>query len=206
MTQHLFISSKIRLPPRWRAAFPHATIARALGTAGPDVIWWAPERFDVDALQALVASLDSAVPVVVMASEPTQEAAMQALALGARAYCHTHATPGMLEQIALVVLNGGLWLGTELMSRVMSAAAQRLLDGDNAPTASRLDVLTPRERAVAFEVARGATNKEAARTLDITARTVKAHLSAVFEKLGVRDRLQLVLALKHVPHKVGRAA
>ncbi len=206
MTQHLFISSKIRLPPRWQAAFPHTTIARALGTARPDVIWWAPDRFDVHALQALVASLGSAVPVVVMVSEPTQEAAMQALALGARGYCHTHATPGMLEQIALVVLNGGLWLGTDLMSRVMSAAGQRLLDGDNAPTVPRLDVLTPRERAVAFEVARGATNKEAARTLDITERTVKAHLSAVFEKFGVRDRLQLVLALKHAPRKVGRAA
>ena len=131
---------------------------------------------------------------------------MQALALGARGYCHTHATTGLLEQIALVVRNGGLWLGTDLMSRVMTAAGGRLLDHDNGPAASRLDALTPRERAVAFEVALGATNKEAARTLDITERTVKAHLSAVFEKLGVRDRLQLVLALKHMPRSVGRAA
>lgn len=206
MTQHLFISSKVRLPPRWKSAFPHATIARALGAARPDVIWWAPERFDADALLALVGSVDARVAVVVMASEPSQGAAMQALALGARGYCHTHATPAMLEQIALVVRNGGLWLGTELMRRVMGAAGQRLLDRDDAPSATRLDTLTPRERAVAFEVARGATNKEAARTLDITERTVKAHLSAVFEKLGVRDRLQLVLALKHVSHKVGRAA
>lgn len=206
MTQHLFISSKTRLLPRWLAAFPRALIARTLGTARPDVVWWAPERFDADALQGLVASLDAGVPVVVMAGEPSPDAAMQALALGARGYCHTHATPALLEQVALVVLNGGLWLGTELMSRVMGAAGQRLLDGETESSASRLDALTPRERAVAFEVARGATNKEAARTLDITERTVKAHLSAVFEKLGVRDRLQLVLALKHLPRKVGRAA
>ena len=206
MTQHLFISSKAPLQPRWQAAFPHARIACALGTARPDVLWWAPERFEADTLSALVDSLDASVPIVVMAGVPSQDAAMQALALGARGYCHTHATPAMLEQIALVVCNGGLWLGTELMSRIMGAAGRRLLDPDVAPAVARLDTLTPRERAVAFEVARGATNKEAARTLDITERTVKAHLSAVFEKLGVRDRLQLVLALKHVQHKVGRAA
>jgi DNA-binding CsgD family transcriptional regulator len=49
---------------------------------------------------------------------------------------------------------------------------------------------------VAEEVARGATNKEAARRLGITERTVKAHLGAVFAKLGVRDRLHLALSLQ----------
>ena len=56
-------------------------------------------------------------------------------------------------------------------------------------------MLTTRERLVAEAIAAGKTNKEAARELDITERTVKAHLGAVFDKLGVRDRLQLVLLL-----------
>lgn len=44
-------------------------------------------------------------------------------------------------------------------------------------------------------VAGGASNKEIAGQLSITERTVKAHLSAVFEKLGLRDRLQLSLKI-----------
>jgi len=50
-------------------------------------------------------------------------------------------------------------------------------------------------------VAEGKSNKEVARALKISERTVKAHLSAIFEKLGVRDRVQLVLQLSsaHVP-------
>ncbi|UUA74872.1 helix-turn-helix transcriptional regulator [Cellvibrio sp. QJXJ] len=60
-----------------------------------------------------------------------------------------------------------------------------------------LNLLTGRERAVAELVAAGKTNKEVARELDITERTVKAHLGASFEKLGVRDRLQLALAFSN---------
>ena len=53
--------------------------------------------------------------------------------------------------------------------------------------------LSDRETQVARLVSAGASNKEIAENLLITERTVKAHLSAVFEKLGVRDRLQLSL-------------
>jgi DNA-binding NarL/FixJ family response regulator len=68
----------------------------------------------------------------------------------------------------------------------------RILPAAVAPSAD-LSLLTSREKAVAELVAAGKSNKEVARDLDITERTVKAHLSAAFEKLQVRDRLQLVL-------------
>jgi DNA-binding NarL/FixJ family response regulator len=55
--------------------------------------------------------------------------------------------------------------------------------------------LTEREREVARAVASGASNKEIARRLGITERSVKAHTGAIFEKLGVRDRLQLSLVV-----------
>jgi DNA-binding NarL/FixJ family response regulator len=57
----------------------------------------------------------------------------------------------------------------------------------------RLAVLTQRELEVARKIADGASNKEVARDLDITERTVKAHAGAIFEKLGARDRLHLSL-------------
>ena len=62
-----------------------------------------------------------------------------------------------------------------------------------------LNALTSRELMVAEQVAKGASNREIAEALDITERTVKAHLSAIFEKLGVRDRVQLALAMNNIP-------
>lgn len=59
-------------------------------------------------------------------------------------------------------------------------------------------LLSERELQAAKLVAGGASNKEIADQLAITERTVKAHLSAIFEKLGVRDRLQLSLRINGV--------
>jgi DNA-binding NarL/FixJ family response regulator len=51
---------------------------------------------------------------------------------------------------------------------------------------------------VAVHASRGASNKEIAAALHITERTVKAHISVMFEKLAVRDRVQLALKLNNV--------
>jgi len=191
--------------PRWQQAFPDARIAGDLAGMLADVIWWAPPQLDVASLARLIERSGGSAPVIVLSAEPRQDHAMQALAAGARGYCHAYATAPMLEQVAAAVIHGGLWLGPELMSTMIGAASKQLLAAAE-PSSAQLDMLTPRERAVAIEVARGATNKEAARRLDITERTVKAHLSAIFEKLGVRDRLQLVLALKDATQSVDQAA
>jgi len=204
MTEHLFISARASLLPRWQQAFPNARIATDMGGQRPGLVWWAPNEFRGDTLGRLLARVGQSAPVVVLVNQPEPAQAMRALSAGARGYCHAYATPQMLEQVAAAVLNGGLWLGPELMSAMIGAASKQLLQ--EQPSASLLDALTPRERDVAIEVAHGATNKEVAQRLNITERTVKAHLGAVFEKLGVRDRLQLVLEFKDRVSAVDRAA
>ncbi|WP_462166949.1 response regulator transcription factor [Pseudoalteromonas sp. GB43] len=59
-----------------------------------------------------------------------------------------------------------------------------------------LSSLTKREKQVVDEVIKGATNKQVAQVLNITERTVKEHMSSIFHKLKVRDRMQLMLAVK----------
>ena len=70
--------------------------------------------------------------------------------------------------------------------------------GASPPLPHPARTLTEREREVARAVARGAANKEIARELAITERTVKAHVGAILEKLGARDRLQLSLIVNGV--------
>ncbi|MDT9694010.1 LuxR C-terminal-related transcriptional regulator, partial [Streptomyces sp. P9(2023)] len=94
--------------------------------------------------------------------------------------------------VAVVVANQGVWVGQSLLSKVLGGAfkaLQQRVEPSRYAHSEYLSLLTERERGVALAIASGATNKEAARQLDITERTVKAHLSAIFRKLSVRDRL-----------------
>ena len=85
----------------------------------------------------------------------------------------------------------------ELVQRLLKLSL-RVLPGES-PIDESLNDLTARELMVAEQIATGATNREIAQRLQITERTVKAHLTAIFEKLGVRDRVQLALAMNKVP-------
>ena len=67
------------------------------------------------------------------------------------------------------------------------------------PTIAGAEQLTPRERELVSLVAAGASNKEIARRLAISVKTVKTHLTSVFKKLGLSTRLELAVA-------VGRSA
>ena len=67
------------------------------------------------------------------------------------------------------------------------------------PPVGDFDSLTEREYAVAVAVGKGLNNREIAESLGITERTVKAHLTAIFEKLGLRDRVQLALTVNRLP-------
>jgi DNA-binding NarL/FixJ family response regulator len=124
------------------------------------------------------------------AEDPRQ--AKQILEAGASGYLHYLAVVPVLQQVSQVVEVGGLWLGVDLMRQLVFATANII---QPIPEKNPLESLSAREQDVAKAVAAGKSNKEVARDLDITERTVKAHLSAVFEKLKVRDRLHLVLVL-----------
>lgn len=200
MSGHLLLSPQARVQGRLPEAFPDLKVAASVADAARsaqagDLVW-----IDLSLADA-VAGLRAARPelaMVALSLNPGADEGLTAFDAGVRGYCHLLAVPELLRQVALVVSNGGLWIGPELMSRVVAAAARAPSPGTSPPgrQSSPLDGLTPRERDVALQVAGGASNKEVALRLDITLRTVKAHLSAIFEKLGVRDRLQLVLALR----------
>ncbi len=144
-----------------------------------------------------------AVRVVVMSCLPNEDEGIGALRAGARGYCNAYIDPRLLEKVISTVQAGEVWAGRRLIDHlvkmiVSSAAPHSLPIIDNAV----FDSLTPREREIAVLVGEGVSNKVIARRLDITERTVKAHLGAVFAKLGLPGRLQLALL---VTRRVERA-
>lgn len=126
--------------------------------------------------------------IIIASSEPHDDEGLKYLEQGASGYCHAYAAEATLRQILDVVAGGELWVGRSLMSRLLRGI------GGNRGLASGWEIpLTDREREVALKAANGASNLDIAAALGITERTVKAHLTAIFEKLGIADRLQLAL-------------
>lgn len=197
MTQHLFIAPADVRSPRWQQAFPSALIAQdAIQLAHFDCVWLLlRDERDFVLLQSLAQTNKK---IIAMTLIETAEQARQALEAGASGYVHYLAVPMVLEQVAQVVAANGMWLGADLMRQLVLATARRLPETPaKSVIATKIDLsqLTSRELSVARLVAAGKTNKEVARELDITERTVKAHLGSAFEKLNVRDRLHLVLVM-----------
>jgi DNA-binding NarL/FixJ family response regulator len=202
--EYLFVTAAGELRDRWKQAFPAAEVVSSIdgiGQASPEVqkiVWLDVALVDPAARPELTrAAAALGWPVVVMAATPSESEAFQLLNRGAAGYCHLKAAPEQLREIALVVEHGGFWMPPELMQRFL-ALSTRVVQTE-ATQESELNDLTSRELMVAEQVAHGASNREISDALSISERTVKAHLSAIFEKLGVRDRVQLALAMNHIP-------
>ena len=142
-------------------------------------------------------ALQPATKIIVLADHPDEREGLVALKIGAQGYCDRAIAPALLCKALEAVHNGEVWVGRKLTSHLLdelSALTEEL--GDRASPGDldrRLEGLTPRERAIVAELSAGASNKEIAQKFAVTERTVKAHLTAVFRKLGISGRLQVAL-------------
>jgi len=186
----------------WLKAFPtvlvYPSVAEANLTVSPVTIIWlhiGSETMEwlMDNLNALFL-IDSQLKIVVLSNTPSQEEGAKVLSLGALGYCHAYSSSKVLVQVRSVVANSGVWIGREMLHYLIVTSKQ-LVSARPEKVAGFLDKLSARERQVATQVSEGLSNKEIARNLNITERTVKAHISASFIALGVKDRLQLALIL-----------
>lgn len=195
----VFVSIDARRRERWCAAFPDLVVARLDSIPADAGLVWVllPPGRAADVLVNALRKPLAGRSLIVLADEPSEDDAMAALAAGASGYCNGHAASVVLRQVAAAVENGGIWVGQGLMQRLLAATA-RLLPPTERDGAAWRATLTAREQEAAALLAKGCSNKEIARELDITERTVKAHVGAMLEKLGARDRLQLSLIINGV--------
>ncbi len=146
--------------------------------------------------------------VIVMTTDFIEDEEVALLRCGVQGCCRRGIDPDSLRQV-LTVTESGVWVTRSLLPRLVTELrryAQQAATPVTPPAQAaaeplpsvppeRLAVLTRRERDIVKLLANGATNKKVAEDLDISERTVKGHLSNIFMKLGVPDRLKLVLYL-----------
>ena len=94
-----------------------------------------------------------------------------------------------------VVESGEIWCGKDFIQSLIEQNASTIPEQHWGGEV--LDSLSDREHAVAILVAKGLSNKAIANDMAITERTVKAHLTAIYKKLSVKDRLALALLIQH---------
>ena len=126
--------------------------------------------------------------------EPQRELA--ALAAGVVACCDAALQNDDMERIIDTVMQGGVWVSRATIPLLVAKFQEYSVRNDTDVPLSGSDPLhelTQRQREVAEMVSQGANNKQIANTLNVTERTVKAHLTTIFEKLEVHDRLHLAL-------------
>jgi DNA-binding NarL/FixJ family response regulator len=126
--------------------------------------------------------------VLVLSSYGDEDHVVRALEAGADGYLLKHSEPDQLLRAVHEALQGGAPLSAQV-SRVLLDSRRRR---PSAGATQRGD-LTDRERDVLRLVALGLANKQIALRLGIAERTVKAHLSSVFQQLGVTDRTSAAL-------------
>jgi DNA-binding NarL/FixJ family response regulator len=135
-----------------------------------------------------------AVAVVLVSANEDPHTVRRALDHGAAGYIPKSASLDEMREAIGTVLACDQWLPSAMraaVTRTQSSAA-------DADLAARLASLTPQQFRVLTLVAEGLLNKQIADRLDIQERTVKAHLSVIFEKLGARNRTQAGVILREL--------
>jgi DNA-binding NarL/FixJ family response regulator len=122
--------------------------------------------------------------VLVLTSATEPESASLAMRSGAAGVLYKDVDPDALVRAIRAVHDGHLLLAPEAAGTLLRSTSWSW---------GGLDALTSREREVLAELAKGRSNREIARALGVSEKTIKAHVSAILSKLGVQDRTQAAL-------------
>jgi DNA-binding NarL/FixJ family response regulator len=118
---------------------------------------------------------------------------MRLLQQGIRAYGNRHMHEKNLQQAVAALQAGQIWLPPSIINQMITALPRQNKTPAEHPL---LKNLTAREQEVAGWLANGLSNREIGEKLFVSIRTVKAHLTSIFQKTGCRDRLELATRLK----------
>jgi DNA-binding NarL/FixJ family response regulator len=142
----------------------------------PDIVLLDLKLPGMDGIAVLRSLREAGLRVLVLTSATEPAVASQAVRAGAAGVVYKDIDPPALVRAIRAVHDGNVLLAPEAFGSLVRG--------------SRADTLTAREREVLAGIADGKSNREIARSLRVSEKTVKAHVSAVLAKLGVQDRTQ----------------
>jgi DNA-binding NarL/FixJ family response regulator len=208
----LLVTQDAALQKRWQEVSSDRWLI-ALGSNFQDVQRWRDQGRQLVVLDAELPKRSpwedaawkshfAGIKVLVLSHKPSDDVGRAVLAAGAAGYAHASTPWVEMDRILSTVADGNIWLGRSLLQRLLGDIDSRLPEASKAWTKG----LTLREQEVALLAATGESNQAIAYQLDITERTVRAHLSAVFEKLCVSDRLMLALKVHGIQAATSKVA
>lgn len=148
--------------------------------------------------EAVLAALKVALPdsrVVIVSGESGPSIVRRAIEAGAAGFVPKESSPTLLIDALTIIAHGGIYLPVAVLAGGASASTSASTPA-SAPALQRIadafPRLTPRHAEVLDRLARGMSNKQIARALDITDGTVKQHLNTIFRELDVASRTEAV--------------
>lgn len=168
----------------------------------PEVLVLDLDLPDLDGARGIarLMKLNSATKVIALGGEPCDIRELGLFRIGVRGCCRNDIDPRLLPSVVVAIQQGELWIRRTLTPRLLDELGERIRADNEGRRAAmaRLAELTRREREIAQLIGNGESNKQIARELTITESTVKAHLTEIFRKLGIADRLKLALLVVEI--------
>jgi two-component system, NarL family, nitrate/nitrite response regulator NarL len=166
----------------------------AVRAARPDLLLLdvsMPRLSGLDALRALGTSCDTT-RTIILSGDLNKSQLLMAIQLGARGVVLKDCATELLFEAMTRVLDGQSWVGQTLIADLMDAVRSLTHQTGRAARPQPFG-LTPREREVLTLVVAGCANKEIAHRFAVSEETIKHHLTRMFDKVGVANRLELAL-------------
>ena len=163
----------------------------------PDVVLMDIRMPEMDGIAATAAlrRLDTPPQVILLTTYQADDQVLSALRAGASGFLLKHTPPAEIVNAIRLVAAGEAMLSPSVTRTLLSHVGNAQAAERRHAATQRLATLTDREREVAISVGSGASNAEVAASLSMSEATVKAHVSRLFTKLDVANRVQIAIVV-----------